>query len=124
MKKILVHSLVFLLVVTGFIFAPALSPDVDGVSAASVPWVEPAPAPAPAPTPAPAPATAPKPAPVTTVAPAGTGTYIVVSGDTMYKIAVKYSMTLDKLLSLNPQVTNRNPVSYTHLRAHETRHDL
>lgn len=105
MKKILVHSLVFLLVITGFIFAPTLSQDVDGVSAASIPWVEPA---APAPAPAPAPVTAPKPAPVTTVAPAGTGTYIVVSGDTMFKIAAKYSMTLDKLLSLNPQVTNRN----------------
>jgi len=105
MKKILVHSLVFLLVVTGFVFAPALSPEVDGVSAASIPWVEPA---TPAPAPAPAPTPAPAPAPTTTVAPAGTGTYIVVSGDTMGKIAAKYSMTLDKLLSLNPQVTNRN----------------
>ncbi|MBK5261243.1 MAG: LysM peptidoglycan-binding domain-containing protein [Peptostreptococcaceae bacterium] len=103
MKKILVHSLVFLLVITGFIFAPTLSQNVDGVSAASIPWVEPA-------TPAPAPAPAPKPAPVTTVAPviAGTNTYVVVSGDTMGKIAAKFSMTLDKLLSLNPQVTNRN----------------
>jgi len=100
LKKIIVHSLVFLLVIAGFTFAPALSQNVDGVSAASVPWVEPAPKPAPTPAPAPKPVVAP--------APAGTGVYIVVSGDSMSKIAAKYGMTLDKLLALNPQVTNRN----------------
>ena len=34
--------------------------------------------------------------------------HIVVSGDTLSAIAAKYHTTLNKLLSLNPRITNPN----------------
>lgn len=103
MKKIIAHSLVMLLVLTSFVVAPALTPDTDAVSAATS-YEQPT-------TPT-APATPSKPATVTTTTavPAGATTYVVKSGDTMAKIAAKYSMTLDALVSLNPQIKNKNMI--------------
>jgi FOG: LysM repeat len=100
LKKILAYTLVLLLIATAFAFAPMIPPEIDAVSAAT-PWVEETPT---------TPATPSTPtAPVSTVsAPAGSAFHIVVSGDTMFKIAAKYGMTLDQLLTLNPQVTNRD----------------
>lgn len=109
MKKIIVHSLVMLLVLTSFVVAPAFSPDTDAVSAATTSTEQPT-------TPA-APATPSKPAAPTTTAapkpaaiPAGSATYVVKSGDTMAKIAAKYSLSLDALVSLNPQIKNKNMI--------------
>ena len=60
------------------------------------------PAPAPAPTPAPLPAPAPAPAPLPAPAPAPTaGTYTVVSGDTLSRIASRTSTSVDQLVQLN-----------------------
>lgn len=97
MKKIMAHFLVIMLVVTAFTLGPALTPAAD-VASAATPWVEETPTTTNTNT-----NTA-----VTTALPAGSTTYVVVSGDSMSKIAIKYNMTLDKLLSLNPQVTNRD----------------
>src|SRR5450759_3480708 len=44
-----------------------------------------------------------------TITPNGPFEYVVQEGDTCYGLAVTYKA---------------NPVSYTHLRAHETRHDI
>src|SRR5450759_5220665 len=40
--------------------------------------------------------------------------------DSIDKFAMNGIHTLDKIKAINPNI----PVSYTHLRAHETRHDL
>lgn len=105
MKKFLVHFLVMLLVLTSFVVAPAFSADTDAVSAATTWTEEPTQAPAPS-KPATTTQSSSSAAPVSV--PAGSGIYVVVSGDTMAKIAAKHSMTLDNLLSLNPQVKNKN----------------
>ena len=102
MKKILVHSLVFLLVIAGFTFAPAFSQNVDGVSAASLPWVEAEPAPAPAPAPAPTPAPAPAKAPVVA---GGTGVYVVVSGNTVKSMTL--ICTMNRRLAVNLPISAR-----------------
>jgi LysM repeat protein len=103
LKKFLVHFLVMLLVLTSFAVAPAFSDDTDAVSAATT-WTE-----EPTQTPAPAKPTAPVKSGTTTVSvPAGAGVYVVVSGDTLAKIAAKHSTTLDQLLALNPQIKNKN----------------
>lgn len=104
MKKIIAHSLVMLLVLTSFVVAPALSPDADAVSAATT-WNEQPTTPT-----APTAPSAPAASTTTTAVPAGSTTYVVVSGDTMAKIAAKYSMTLDALVALNPQVINKNMI--------------
>lgn len=98
LKKILAYTLALLLIATAFAFAPMIPPEIDAVSAAT-PWVEETPA---------APATPAAPSSSTVSAPAGSAFHIVVSGDTMFKIAAKYGMTLNQLLTLNPQVTNRD----------------
>lgn len=101
LKKIIAHSLVMLLVLTSFAVAPVFSADTDAVSAATT-WTE-------EPTAAPSKPAAPASSVTAPVSvPAGSGTYVVASGDTMAKIAAKHSMTLDKLLSLNPQVKDKN----------------
>lgn len=99
MKKVIAHSLVMFLVLTAFAVAPILTSDVDAVSAATA-WDG-------GTTTTPAPTTT---TTTTTAAPAGGDVHVVVSGDTMYKIAMKHGMTLDQLLKLNPQVTNRNMI--------------
>lgn len=104
MKKILAHSLVLLLVLTSFLVVPVFSPDTDAVSAATT-WTEAPAAPA-APAAPSTPSKPSSPASVSPSIPAGAGTYVVVSGDTMAKIAAKYNMTLDKLAALNPQIKN------------------
>jgi LysM repeat protein len=38
--------------------------------------------------------------------PAGTTTYTVVAGDTLYAIALRFNLTLDQLLALNPGLTS------------------
>jgi LysM repeat protein len=105
LKKIIAHSLVLLLVLTAFAVSPVFAAGTDAVSAATT--SEGAPTTPATPT---TPTTPSKPAPATTTVsiPAGSGTYVVVSGDTMAKIAAKHGMTLDSLLSLNPQVKNKN----------------
>lgn len=100
MKKIIAHSLIMLLVLTSFAVAPVLSPDTDAVSAATT-WTE-------EPTTPSKPATPTSSGSTSTAVPAGASVYVVVSGDTLAKIAAKHNMTLDKLLSLNPQVKNKN----------------
>ena len=45
--------------------------------------------------------------------------YLVQKGDTLYSIAWKYGMNYQDLAGQN----DIGPVSYTHLRAHETRED-
>jgi LysM repeat protein len=102
LKKIIAHSLVLLLVLTAFAVSPVFAANTDAVSAATTSEG--------APTTPTTPTTPSKPAAATTTIsiPAGSGTYVVVSGDTMAKIAVKHGMTLDSLLSLNPQVKNKN----------------
>lgn len=100
MKKIIAHSLVMLLVLTSFVAVPALSPDTDAVSAATA-WTEEPSTPA-------EPATTTNSGAAAAVIPAGAGTYVVASGDTLAKIAVKNNMTLDSLLALNPQIKNKN----------------
>lgn len=56
--------------------------------------------------------TAPPVAPVVPTAPtvptAGAGTYSVVAGDSLSKIAQKNGMTLQQLVALNPEITNPN----------------
>jgi LysM repeat protein len=47
--------------------------------------------------------------PPTNPPPAG-GTYYVVRGDTLRKIAAKFGTTVDALLKLNPQITNPNVI--------------
>ncbi|HWQ78147.1 MAG TPA: LysM peptidoglycan-binding domain-containing protein [Anaerovoracaceae bacterium] len=106
MKKIIAHSLVLLLVLTSFAVVSASSPDTDAVSAATT-WTEEPTAPADPSKPAPATTTNPGPASTANI-PAGSGTYVVVSGDTMAKIAAKHNLTLDQLVALNPQVNNRD----------------
>lgn len=96
MKRIIAKSLVLTLVLS---FAIVYSPTtlrVDVVSAATTETTTPT--------------TTPKP---TTTAPAptitdGSKVYVVVSGDMMWKIAKKHSLTLEQLKSLNPQVKNAN----------------
>ncbi|PKM84130.1 MAG: peptigoglycan-binding protein LysM [Firmicutes bacterium HGW-Firmicutes-11] len=101
MRKVIAHSLVLFLVLTAFAVAPVLTSSVDAVSAATT-WVEGTPTTTTAPTTT---------TPTSTTAPvAGGDVYVVVSGDTMYKIATKYKLTLDQLLAMNPQVTNRNMI--------------
>ncbi len=106
MKKIIAHSLVMLLVLTSFVVAPALSPDTDAVSAATTSEQPTTPT---APTTPSKPATT-TPTTTTTAVPAGSTTYVVKSGDTLAKIAAKYSMKLDTLVSLNPQIKNKNMI--------------
>lgn len=89
-----------LLVLTSFVVAPALGPDTDAVSAATT-WTE-------EPTTPMAPAT--NSGSASTVIPAGSATYLVVSGDTMAKIAAKHGMTLDALVALNPQIKNKHMI--------------
>ncbi|MDF3000790.1 MAG: hypothetical protein K0Q48_909 [Bacillota bacterium] len=103
MKKFLVHFMVMLLVLTSFAVAPAFSDDTDAVSAATAWTEEPTQAPAPA-----KPATPVKSGTTTVSVPAGAGVYVVVSGDTLAKIASRHSTTLDQLLDLNPQIKNKN----------------
>ena len=102
MRKVIAHSLILLLVLTSFAVAPLFAPNPDAVSAATSWTEEPA-----------TPTTPTKPTTTTssgstTAIPAGSTTYIVQSGDTMAKIAVKHGLTLDKLTALNPQVKNIN----------------
>lgn len=93
--------MVLMLVLTSFVVVSAAS-STDSTSSATTENTS---------TPA-APTTPSKPATTTTTTttsvPAGSGTYVVKSGDTMAKIAAKNGMTLDALLSLNPQVKNKN----------------
>lgn len=103
MKKFFAHFLVMLLVLTSFAAAPAFSDDTDAVSAATTWTEEPTQAPAPA-----KPAAPVKSGTTTVSVPAGAGVYVVVSGDTLAKIAAKHSITLDQLLTLNPQIKNKN----------------
>jgi FOG: LysM repeat len=110
LKKIVVHALVLLLVLTAFAVAPVVAPDTDAVSAATTGTEAPAAPTAPSKPAAPKPAATPSTgsSSVSLSVPAGSGTYVVVSGDTMAKIAAKHKITLDQLLSLNPQVKNKN----------------
>jgi peptidoglycan endopeptidase LytE len=48
--------------------------------------------------------------PPTTPPPASGQTYYVQKGDTMRKIASKYSITVDALIKLNPQISNPNVI--------------
>ena len=46
--------------------------------------------------------------------------YQIQPGDTLYKIAKAYHTTVDKLLSYNPQITNRNLIragAYMYIKA-------
>jgi LysM repeat protein len=47
------------------------------------------------------------PGPVPTL-PAGTTTYTIVAGDTLYAIALRFNLTLDQLLALNPNLTGQS----------------
>lgn len=107
MKRNLAKALALLMLLTSAIVFAPMSLAADTTTSASPPWVEPEQPAAPT-TPTPSPAPAPAPAkPVAAPVASGT-TYTVVSGDTMYKIAAKYGMTLDQLVALNPQVQNVN----------------
>lgn len=108
MKKLIAQSLVLLLILAVAVVAPPLTPAVDAVSAATSDGGTPAPAPAPTPT---APKPTPAPAATTVDVSAGNGTYVVVKGDSMWKIAVKHKMTLNQLIALNPQIKNPSMIS-------------
>ena len=46
--------------------------------------------------------------------------YQIQPGDTLYKIAKAYGTTVDRLLSYNPQITNRNLIragAYMYIKA-------
>lgn len=102
MKKIVAQSLVILLVLTAFAFTMVVSPGTDIVSAATT-WNEDPSTPS-------TPSNPTSAGSETINTPAGSGVYVVVSGDTMAKIAAKSGMTLDALLALNPQVKNKNMI--------------
>ncbi len=93
------------------VFGAPLSPKVDSVSAATTwapeaPAKPPVPAPAPVKTPAPTNTPAPVKASVPLVVPFDGQAYIVVAGDSMWKIAAKYKLTLAQLIAMNPQIKN------------------
>ena len=89
MKKNIAKTLAVMLVLSSMIvFSPATM-QVDVVSAATG-------------------GTTAAPAP-TTIAD-GSQVYVVVSGDMMWKIAQKHNLTLEQLLTLNPQVTSPNSI--------------
>jgi LysM repeat protein len=46
--------------------------------------------------------------PTPTPPPAGGQTYYAVRGDTLRKIAAKFNTTVEEILRVNPQITNRN----------------
>jgi LysM repeat protein len=48
--------------------------------------------------------------PPATPPPAGGQTYYAVKGDTLRKIAAKFNTTVDAILKVNPQITNRNVI--------------
>lgn len=49
--------------------------------------------------------------PASTIPDTGTGrVYIVKRGDTLYRIALRFETTVNELLKLNPQITNRNRI--------------
>lgn len=105
MKKNLARALALLMLLTSAIVFAPMSLAADSTTSASPPWVEPT---------QPSVPSSPAPAPVSTSAPVampamnGGEYHIVVTGDTMYKIAVKHGMTLSELVALNPQVKNIN----------------
>ncbi|MBZ0307038.1 MAG: LysM peptidoglycan-binding domain-containing protein, partial [Anaerolineae bacterium] len=41
----------------------------------------------------------------------GPFTYTVVAGDNIYRISVRYGITMRELLNANPQITNMNVIS-------------
>jgi len=43
-----------------------------------------------------------------TTQPKSVVTHIVKSGDTLFAIAIKYHTTMDKIMEINPQITNKN----------------
>lgn len=99
MKKIIAKALAVVLTLSvGMVYAPR-NLKVDVVSAATTGTETPT-----------KPSTT-TPTKTTTPAPvvsAGSQIYSVVKGDMLWKIAKKFSLTLDQLLALNPQIKNRN----------------
>lgn len=105
MKKLIVVSLTLILTLVVSVVGTPMNPGVDAVSAASPVWVPDKTTTQPAPTSTTTPAKA------TVSVPAGEGTYIVVDGDAMWKIAAKFKMTLSNLIALNPQIKDPNVIN-------------
>jgi NlpC/P60 family/LysM domain len=80
--------------------APIRRPTTPSAPAPASPPT-PAPLPAPPPTPAPLPAPAPSPTPAPPVPVGGGGTYVVVAGDTLSRIASRTGTTVDQLVQAN-----------------------
>lgn len=101
MKKILSQFLIVLLILAVAVIAPPLAPSADAVSAATT-WVEDGSATTPT-------VTTSKTATTVSV-PAGSTTYVIVSGDALWKVAAKYKMTLAELVKLNPQIKDPSKI--------------
>lgn len=105
MKKNLARALALLMLLTSAIVFAPMSLAADTTTTASPPWVEPEQPSVPS---SPAPAPVKVTTPVAMPAMDGGEYHVVVSGETMYKIAMKHDMTLNELVALNPQVKNIN----------------